>query len=82
MPLQQRVGFEQEHDLTKPGPSAVRHGRQFAGEDEYGEFLPPRNAWCARLLPLQNAELMPEEQDLNILVMVRSSHQRDTIEQH
>ena len=69
MPLQERVGLKEEHDLTEPRPCAVRQPRQFAGEDEQGEFLPAGNARRTGLFPLQDAQLLAEEQDLQILVM-------------
>ena len=81
MPFQQRVGLEQEDDLTKVGASTVRQCCQFAGENDQGELLPPRNARRVRLLPLEDAQLLAKEQDLNIFVMAGSSKQPDEVEQ-
>ncbi len=62
MPFEQGFGLEQEDDLTEPRPGAVRHDRQFAGEDEQGEFLPPGKVWWTVLCPLKDAQLLAEEQ--------------------
>jgi hypothetical protein len=81
MPFEHRVGFDQEHDLTEPRTSPVGHGGQFSCQDDERELLPARNVWRARLLPLENPQLLTEEQDLDILVDVGSTAEPDEIEQ-
>ncbi|HSH78288.1 MAG TPA: hypothetical protein VLA19_07120, partial [Herpetosiphonaceae bacterium] len=81
MPLQQRVRLEQEDDLTEAGTSTRRQCRQFAGEDDQGELLAPRNAGRVRLLPLEDAQLLAEEEDLNILVLLSLMAQPEEVEQ-
>jgi hypothetical protein len=81
VPLQQRVGFEQEHDVTKLGPAAVRQVRQFTSEDDQRKFLPAGNARRVRIFTLENPQLLPQEQDFDILVVVSLTTQSDEVEQ-
>ena len=63
MPLQERVGLDQEDDLTESSVRLRTHRGEFADEDEEGEFLPSRNARRMRLFALEDAELVTQEQD-------------------
>ncbi len=81
MPLEERVRFEQEDDLTEAAAGAGRQWCQFASEYKQDEFLPAGNARRGGLFALQNAELLPQEQDLNVLVVVSTS-QQDEVKHH
>ncbi len=81
VPLQQRVRFEQEDDLTEAAAGAGGQSRQFAGEDNHREFVPAGNVWCVGMLALQNAELLPQKQNLDIFVMLSPTTQPDEVEQ-
>ncbi len=81
VPLQQRVRLEEEHDVTEPGTSTSCHRREFAGKDEQCQFLPAGNAGRVSVLPLENTELLLQEQDLDILVMLGSTVQADEVEE-
>ena len=70
MPLQKRVRLEEENNLIKASTRAGGQSREFANEDDTGEFLPSGDAGCVGVLPLQNSELLPQEQDRSILVTV------------
>ena len=77
----QCLRFEQENNLTKPSTSRGRHRGQLSSQDDQGELLPAGNAWRAWLFALENAELLAEEQDFDILVMVSLSAQSDEVEE-
>ncbi len=54
---------------------------QFASEDDQREFLPPGNAGCARLLSLQDTQLVPQEQDLKVFVLLGSTAYPEEVDQ-
>ncbi len=81
VPFEQCLRFEQENNLTKSSATGGRHRGQLSSEDEEGELLPAGNAWRAWLCALENAELLAEEQDFDILVMVSLSAQSDEVEE-
>ena len=81
VPFEQCLRFEQENNLTKPSTSRGRHRGQLSSQDDQGELLPAGNAWRAWLFALENAELLAEEQEFDILVMVSLSAQSDEVEE-
>lgn len=81
VPLQQRVGLEEENNLTEAAASAEGQSRQFAGKNNQGVFLPSRNPLSVRLFALENPELLPQENDFDILVMLTSTTHPDEVEQ-
>ena len=70
MPLEQGLGLEQEDDLTEPGASPIRPGRQFPSEDDQRELVPAGNARCTRLVPLEDAQLLPQEEDFQVFLVL------------
>ena len=70
MPPQDRLRLEQQEDVLQPGAWAGSQARQRGGEHGQGERLPARQAWRPRALALQKADLVPQEQDLHVLVAV------------
>ncbi|GAC1553614.1 MAG: hypothetical protein NVS2B7_29600 [Herpetosiphon sp.] len=81
MACEQRFGFEQDHELTQPRPTVTGHPRQLASDDQQRQFLLPRDTRGVRLFALEDAQLVPEEQDLNIFVMTGSTDQQDEVKE-
>ncbi len=81
MPREQGVRLEEEDDLGEVGTSRVRHDTQFVGEDDQGELLPAGNVGRVRLCALEDAQLLPQQQDLDILGMIGLTTQPDEVEQ-
>ncbi len=81
MPLQVRVGFEQEYNLTESVASIGRQSCHFTSEDEQRALLPPRNARWVGLLALENPQLLAQEKNFEVLVMVSLPAQSDEVEQ-
>jgi hypothetical protein len=81
VPCEQGLRFEQQDKLAQPGAGAGRHHRQFTDKDNQGKFLPTGNARWVGLLALEDAQLLAEQQDLEILVMVGLANDSDEIEQ-
>ncbi len=81
MPLQECVRLEEEYDVTKPGTNTDGECRQLAGEDNQCELLPPGNAGSVQLFELKHAQLLAEEQDFNVLVLLKLTRDPGEIEQ-
>ncbi len=81
MPREHGVRLEEEDDLGEAGTSRSRESGELASEHDQGEFLPARNARSMRLLALKNPQLLPQKEDFNILVMVRSAPHADEVKQ-
>ena len=73
MPLQQRVRLEQEHDLTEPSASTGGQRHQFAREDDQSQLFRAGNVGRVGLFALKDPQLLPQEQDLDILVHTSST---------
>jgi hypothetical protein len=69
VPLQDRIGLEEQDVAVQPRPRAGGQARHFAGEDREGELLPAGEA-RRRALALQEAHLVLQEEDLQVLVAV------------
>jgi hypothetical protein len=67
--------------VTETATGATRESRQLSSEDNQREFLPPGNPWCVGLLPLENPELLTQEQDFELLVMLSLMPQSDEVEE-
>ena len=80
VPLQQGVGHEEKDDLTEARPSARGQPREFASEHDQHQFLRAGNARSARLLTLKDTELLPQPQDLELLVTLTPLSQPDQVE--
>jgi hypothetical protein len=68
MPLQDRVGLEQEHVSVELLPRAGGQPDERGSQDSQGQLLPAREAERVALLALQQAHLVSEHEDLQLLV--------------
>ncbi len=81
MPFQQGLGFEQEDDLAEPRAAVVRQRRQFPGKDKQWDFLPARDAGRTGMLPLQDTQLLAQQEDLYVFVTLGSARHGAKVEQ-
>ncbi len=78
VPAQDRLGLEEEHIAVELVPRADGQPRERGGQDGQGQPLPAREAGRAGALALQQAHLVPQHEDLEVLVAVappRADHQ-------
>jgi hypothetical protein len=80
-PAQDGVGFEQEQHLVQLGFSVAPQAKKFAGKDSQGELLPARNAGCLRMVSLEDAQLLAQQQDFEVLIALGAASDGEEVEQ-
>jgi hypothetical protein len=80
-PAQDGVGLEQEQHLVQLGFSVAPQANKFAGKDSQGELLPARNAGCLRMAWLEDAQLLAQQQDFEVLIALGAASDGEEVEQ-
>lgn len=75
LPMPPQHGFrrEQNEALTEQSARVLGPMDEFRDEKNQRQFLPPGEAWWAGLFPLQDAKLIPQQEDLQIFFAIRPS---------
>jgi hypothetical protein len=82
MPPQHRYRSEQEEALAQPSAGVLALLDQFASQYGQWHFLPPGKMRWTSSSPLQDAQLLAQQQDLQIFLIFRPSKQAKEIKEH
>ncbi len=69
VPPQHRLGADHQHAPTQPDLPPGHRARQLRRQDGQGKLLPAREPWGSGLPPLQEAELVAQQDDLQVLLV-------------
>jgi hypothetical protein len=81
MPAQDRVGLEQEQVLVEPGARAGGQPGERGGQDGEGELLAAPEPGRAGALALRQARLVPQHENLEVLVVVAAPRPEGQIDE-
>ncbi len=81
MPLEDSLGLEAQQHVAKPCGLAFHQSGDFRTEDGQDQLLHTGDVWCTLARALEDAQVLPEQQEFKILLLLGLPSDRHEIEQ-